>query len=164
MAGCSFSADVSAQDRNFVIDSGDTIFIKVYNEPDLDVRAKIEKTGIIKMPLIGNINVRGKTTQELALELEAAFLDGYLVSPQVSVFIEGYRPFYIRGAVVRAGSYDFEFDLTVDQAVAMAGGLKDRASKDKWYIIRGIDKQRIKIEKTSVVFPGDIIEIEESLF
>lgn len=148
----------------FVIDAGDTISISVYNEPDLNVRVKVEKLGQVKMPLIGNIYVRGKTTQQLAEEIEQAYFDGYLVNPSVAIYVEKYRPIYIRGAVVNSGAYDFEFDLTVDQAIASAGGLKDRASKKNWYIIRGVDKQRLPAEKSTLVFPGDIIEIKESLF
>lgn len=160
----SFSASLIADEQAFVIDAGDTIAISVYNEPDLNVRVKVEKLGQVKMPLIGNIYVRGKTAQQLAEEIEQAYFDGYLVAPSVAVYIESYRPVYIRGAVVNAGAYDFEFDLTVDQAIASAGGLKDRASKKDWFIIRGVDKQRIPVTKSTVVFPGDIIEIEESLF
>ena len=116
------------------------------------------------MPLIGEIVVSGKTSKELSEELELAYFDGYLVSPSVSVVIESYRPFFIRGAVGKSGAYQFEYDLTVDQAIAIAGGLKDRASKKNWYVIRGVEKARIKVTKEFRIFPGDILEIEESLF
>lgn len=153
-----------ANDDRFIIGPGDTIAIEVYNESDLSVRAKISQSGILRIPLIGDINVLGKTAQQLSKELELALLDGYLVSPSVSVIIESFRPFYIRGAVRTSGVYDFESDLTVDQAIAMAGGLKDRASKRDWFIIRGKDKNRIQVNADTSVMPGDIIEIEESLF
>jgi polysaccharide export outer membrane protein len=153
-----------SQVKDFIIGAGDTISIKVYNEPDLNVAVKVAKTGLVKMPLIGNIQVIGKTTEQLSKEIEQAYFDGYLVDPSVAVNIEAYRPFYIRGAVVYSGSYDFEFDLTVDQAIAIAGGLKDRASDNKWFVIRGEDKQRLPVTSDSLVYPGDIIEIEESLF
>ena len=159
-----FCLSVQANEELFVIDSGDVILIKVYNENDLTVRAKVGKKGILKIPLVGDVKVSGKTTQELSHQLELAFLDGYLVNPSVSVTVESYRPFYIRGAVKKPGSYPFEFNLTVDQALAVAGGLKDRASSKNWYVIRGPQKQRIKATKETNVYPGDIIEIEESLF
>lgn len=158
----SFSG-LAASDE-FNIGPGDVIAIKVYNEPDLSVKANISQSGILKMPLIGDIAVTGKTSKELSEELEMAYFDGYLVNPSVTVVIESYRPFFIRGAVNKSGAYQFEYDLTVDQAIAISGGLKDRASKNKWFVIRGIEKTRIKVTKESRIFPGDIIEIEESLF
>jgi polysaccharide export outer membrane protein len=153
-----------AENVDFKIGPGDVIAIKVYNEPDLAVRANIGKSGVLKIPLLGDILVSGKTSKELSEELEAGYFDGYLVNPSVAVVIESYRPFFIRGAVTKSGAYKFEYDLTVDQAIAIAGGLKDRASKKDWYIIRGSEKSRVKATKESYVFPGDIIEIEESLF
>lgn len=148
----------------FNIGPGDVIAIDVYNERDLSVRAKVDQSGVLRIPLLGDVKVSGKTSKQLSQELERAYLDGYLVEPSVSVIIESYRPFYIRGAVEKSGIYDFELNLTVDQAIAIAGGLKDRASKKDWYVIRGTKKERVKVSKESSVFPGDIIEIEESLF
>ncbi len=159
-----WSSGVFAVNDEFDIGSGDIIAIKVYNEPDLSVKANVGQSGILKMPLIGEIVVAGKTSKELSEELEMAYFDGYLVNPSVSVVIESYRPFFIRGAVSKSGAYKFEYDLTVDQAIAIAGGLKDRASKKGWYVIRGVEKSRIKVTKESRIFPGDILEIEESLF
>ncbi|MGK0305632.1 MAG: protein involved in polysaccharide export with SLBB domain [Gammaproteobacteria bacterium] len=154
----------SASASEFNIGPGDIIAIDVYNERDLSLRAKVDQSGVLRIPLLGDIQVAGKTSKQLGKELELAYIDGYLVDPSVSVVIESYRPFFIRGAVSKAGVYDFETSLTVDQAIAIAGGLKDRASKRDWYIIRDLQKEKIKVTKESKVFPGDIIEIEESLF
>jgi len=153
-----------SNENQFVIRVGDTISITVYNELDLTTKAKIGHTGILKIPLIGNVQVVNKTAQELSSELETAYFDGYLVDPSVSVVIESYRPFYVRGAVYSPGVYQFDFDMNVEQALALAKGLKDRASKREWYIIRGVEKSRVKVTKESRIFPGDILEIEESLF
>lgn len=158
-----FSAGVVASD-DFEIGAGDILVVEVYNEKDLYVRSRIGKAGTLKFPLIGLIDVTGKTTKQLEVELEAALFDGYLVDPAVSVAIEKFRPFYIKGAVKTAGAYEFKFDLTVDQAIAVAGGLKDRASKKDWFIVRGVEKVRSKATKDTIVLPGDVIEIEESLF
>lgn len=152
------------EESEFVIGTGDVIQVEVYNEKDLDVRVRVGKSGTLKMPLIGNVKVNGKTTKQLEAEIEAALFDGYLVEPVVTVSFVKFRPFYIKGAVKTAGAYDFVFDLTVDQAIAVAGGLKDRASKKDWYIVRGSQKQRISATKETIVLPGDIIEIEESIF
>lgn len=153
-----------SEEDQFVIRVGDTISIKVYNELDLTTKAKVGNTGILKVPLIGEVMVINKTAQQLSSELETAYFDGYLVDPSVSVVIESYRPFYVRGAVTSPGVYEFDYDMNVEQALALAKGLKDRASKREWYIIRGADKSRVKATRDSRIFPGDILEIEESLF
>ena len=122
------------------------------------------KSGNVKIPLLGPMNVTGVTAKQLSEKLEAAYFDGYLVNPIVTVTIEEFRPFYIKGAVAASGAYKFDYDLTVDQAIAIAGGLKDRASRSEWFIVRGPQKRKFKVTRETKVFPGDTIEIEESLF
>ncbi len=158
------SSVANANDDQFQIGAGDSISITVYGEPDLNLQAKIGASGVLRVALIGDIQVIGKTPKQLSKELEDAFEDGYLVQPSVSVVIDSFRPFYIRGSVNRPGSYKFEFDMTVDQAIAIAGGLTERASKNDWLIFRGEQKQRIEASKETRVFPGDIIQIEKSFF
>mgnify|MGYP003644189105 CR=1 FL=1 len=144
-----------AQESTFFMGTGDVIVINIYGEPDLNQRVRIDKTGDIRMPFIGMVNAIGKT---------AGQLDGYLVEPNVNVVIERFRPFFIKGAVKNVGAYDFQFDLSIDEAIAVAGGLKERASKSKWFVIRGAEKKRIPVQAEQMVHPGDIIIIEESLF
>ena len=153
-----------AVEEQFVIGVGDRIMVTVYNEPDLTVRARIDKSGIVNFPLLGHLTVANKTPKQLANELEEQLLDGYMVKPLVSVLIEEYRPFYINGEVRSPGGYPFSLELTVDQAIAIAGGLKDRASSSGWYIIRGEDKNKLEVQKDTKLLPGDIITIKASLF
>lgn len=154
----------SAKELDFPIGVGDELSITVYNEPDLSVTATIGASKTIQLPLLGEVSVVGKTPNELAEELEARLFDGYLVNPNVLVKVVSYRSVYVRGAVNKAGSYDFEVGLTVEKAIAIAGGLKDRASSREWYVIREPDKERIKVDKDTLIMPGDIVEIKESLF
>ena len=72
------------------------------------------------MPLIKAVNALDKTASQLAAEIETAYLDGYLVEPNVNVVIERFRPFFIKGAVKNVGAYDFQFDLSVDEAISAA--------------------------------------------
>lgn len=158
------TAQVQAIQDEFLIGVGDLLRVEVYNEPDLFLRTRVGESEHIKMPLIGNVKATDKTPLQLSEEIETGLFDGYLVSPTVTVIIEKFRPFYIKGAVKSAGAYAFEPDLTVEQAIAIAGGLKDRASKNKWFIMRGKQKKRIAASKDSKLHPGDIITIDESLF
>ncbi len=152
------------QEAMFYIGTGDVIAINVYSEPDLNQRVRIDKSGDVRMPFIGVVNALGKTASELSSEIEDAYLDGYLVEPNVNVVIERFRPFFIKGAVKAVGAYDFQFDLSVDEAIAIAGGLTERASKRDWFLIRGPEKNRIATKAEQIVHPGDIIIIEQSMF
>lgn len=148
----------------YAIGVGDTIVISVYNEKDLFVRNQVDVTGVVKIPLIGGINVIDKSPSVLEREIEAALFDGYLVDPDVTVSVERYRPFYVKGAVKLPGSYEFRLNLTVEQAIAIGGGLRDRASKSAWYVVNGTDKQKRKVTKADLIKPGDTLHIEESIF
>ncbi|GAB5381545.1 MAG: polysaccharide biosynthesis/export family protein [Aliiglaciecola sp.] len=148
----------------YTIGTGDTIVINVYNEKDLFVRTQVDSTGVVKIPLIGGIQVIKKTPRILESKIEAALFDGYLVNPDVSVTVEKYRPFFIKGAVRMPGAYDFRLNLTVEQAIAIGGGLKDRASNSAWYIMRGSAEEKRRVSKNDYVLPGDTVHIEESIF
>ena len=89
-----------------------------------------------------------------------------LVNPQVSVFIEEYRPFFINGMVEKPGGYPFQPGLTVRKAAALAGGFKERASMRKIFLIREGDRNQltVNVDLNAVVLPGDIVTVEESFF
>lgn len=154
----------SAQQQELPIGVGDVITMDVHLEKDLFLRSRVDASGIVRFPLIGDIPVVGKTVKQLSDDLVLAYEDGYLVNPSIVVQIEVIRPFYVRGAVKNPGSYNFELGLTMEKAIAIAGGQTDRASNKNWVVIRGADKQRIDATVDTAILPGDIIEIPESLF
>ncbi|WP_088328878.1 polysaccharide biosynthesis/export family protein [Lacimicrobium sp. SS2-24] len=151
-----------ANDDRYQIGAGDTLAISVFDEPELAVRTKVPQSGYIQFPLIGQVAVLNKTPGAIATEVEHALLDGYLVHPEVTVTIEAYRPIFIKGAVNRSGRHEFLFDLDVEQAIAIAGGLTDRASRKAWFIVR--DSEKIPATASTPVMPGDVIIVEESIF
>ena len=161
----SFSFYCHALDlQEYQLGPGDIIAISVYGEPDLSLNTKISKAGTIDMPLVGSLSIKDKTTEQVRGLLVERFKDGYLVAPQVIVVVEEYRPFFIYGAVRLSGSFKYQADLTVEQAITLAGGLKERASNSEWYIVRDGQSDKQKAEKGTLVFPGDVIKIEQSLF
>ena len=93
-------------------------------------------------------------------------LGDYLISPQVNVSVAEYRPFFIHGQVKRPGGYPYLDDLTLDKAIAIAGGLSNRASKSDWIITRIVDGKSVTIlaNVMTEVHPDDIIKIEQSFF
>jgi len=153
-----------AAQTDFEVGIGDELSVTVYNEPDLNVTSLVGPTGKLTIPLLGDMQVAGLTPAQLAKQLEQAYFNGYLVNPNVTVKVINYRPFYIRGAVNNAGAFSYVVNLTVDQAIAVGGGLKERASSRDWIIYREFSSEPIKVSKDTLVAPGDIIEIRESLF
>ena len=143
---------------------GDEIEIYVFQEPELTTKAKISQAGSISMPLIGQVQLEGLTSNEAKRKIEFLFKDGYLVNPSVSIIVRQYRPFFIHGEVKNPGSYKYQAELTVEQAIALSGGLKDRASNSKWTILRGFPHQSFIADKQTIIMPGDVIKIEKSFF
>ena len=143
---------------------GDEIEIFVFQETELTTKAKVSQAGNISMPLIGQVALEGLTSKEAKEEIERLFADGYLVSPNVTIIVRQYRPFFIHGEVKRPGSYKYQAELTLEQAIALSGGLKDRASSSKWTILRGFPQTSFIADKQTVIMPGDVIKIEKSFF
>jgi len=145
---------------------GDRIKIVVYNEPDLKTEIKIGKSGFISFPFLSDIQVTGLSTVEVEKHIRTGLIGDYLVDPQVSVSIDTYRPFFIHGQVMRPGGYPYQDDLRLDKAIALAGGLSNRASKSDWKITRVVNGKTITIEVdiATQVMPDDIIKIEQSFF
>jgi polysaccharide export outer membrane protein len=151
---------------SYRLDTGDKIDIQVFDEPDLTMTAIISQSGFINYSYLGNIEVAGKTPLQLERELTALLKDGYLVNPAVNITISEYRSFFINGEVARPGGYPYQPGLTLDKAIALAGGLTDRASKRRIYVQRANsdDGSRQKINSSQLVSPGDIINVEEGFF
>jgi len=146
--------------------AGDEIEILVYDEPDLTVEITINDDGNINFPLIGTISVTGKTASQIEKLIHQGLQGDYLLNPSVQVDIISYRPFYIHGEVNRPGAYPYKPGLNIDQAIALAGGLTERASVSKIYIKQSDNdnNKSNKVKLSYAVSPGDIITIEQSFF
>ena len=161
---------VQAQEAQEVVDyrleSGDVMQIRVYGEEDLTMSLPIPGNGRIDYAFVGEIHVGGKTVSVVEQEIYQRLLGDYLLEPRVSVSVTSYRNFYIYGAVVRPGGYAWEPGLTVRKVITLAGGLKERASGSKWYLVseNAGENERRKVSEDDPVQPGDSLTIEESFF
>ncbi|MCC9621106.1 polysaccharide export protein [Thalassospira sp. MA62] len=150
----------------FTVDSGDTLNIRVFDEPALSGEFSVDAHGRIQPALIGPISVRGLTADQIAQNIKAAYRDGYLRHPEVRVEIIAFRPFFILGEVNQPGSYDYAPGMNVLSAIALGGGLTYRGDEDDIEITRGNDTNRRQIPATlaTIVMPGDIVRIAERYF
>jgi polysaccharide export outer membrane protein len=118
------------------------------------------------MPLIGSVEARGRTTSQLGNAIAARLRAGFVREPHVAVEVETHRPFFILGEVVASGQYAFVNGMTVETAVAIAGGFSPRAFKSHATVGRGVDGQTVHatVPISYPLRPGDTVTIEERWF
>ena len=88
----------------------------------------------------------------------------YLISPEVTVRIEEYRPFFLKGAVNGPGSYEYQPGLTLEKALVLGGGLSPRAARGKIEVKRANSDSFVRIQMNDPVYPDDVINVPESFF
>nr|WP_245427754.1 polysaccharide biosynthesis/export family protein [Roseiarcus fermentans] len=146
--------------------SGDRLRILVFGQNDLTNSYNVDSSGAVSMPLIGRLPAQGLTTAELERMVAARLRQGYIRDPSVSIEVEDFRPFFILGAVCSAGRYPFISGMTVQQAVAVAGGFAPRAFETSVDITRTVDGRTTTFAAPLAypVRPGDTITVGSGLF
>jgi polysaccharide biosynthesis/export protein VpsN len=158
-------AQAGVDEHSYPLGTGDLIRIQVHGEDDLTLETRITSTGIIRYPFIGDIQAKGRTAAQLQEQITAGLRGDYLVDPKVSVSILDYRMFYINGEVKKPGGFPFRPGLTVHKAITLAGGLTERASTRKIYIVpEHAPDSKKQVGMNTPVAPGDIVTIEQSFF
>ncbi|MGA0266474.1 MAG: polysaccharide biosynthesis/export family protein [Lysobacterales bacterium] len=145
---------------------GDVINVQVFGEDDLTRELKLGEDGRINYAFVGQIRLQGMTLLEVEQEITDKLKGDYLVNPQVSVTMAEYRPFFISGEVKSPGGFPYQPGLTVSRAIALAGGLTERASERKIFLVsEGTGEQdRRRVDLDAPVNPGDAITVEASFF
>lgn len=153
-------------DGPYLLDTGDKLRIFVYGQPNLSRLYTVDHEGRIAVPLIGNVMARGRTTNELQGAIRSRLGAEYVKNPQVTVDIQQNRPFFILGEVKTAGQYPYVSGMTVETAIAIAGGYTDRASDRSFRITRRVNGYVDQIEAPSdfVLKPGDTVYVFERFF
>ncbi|MEP4147166.1 MAG: polysaccharide biosynthesis/export family protein [Halioglobus sp.] len=162
------AAAAQSQDASgYTLNSGDSVRIYVYGEPDLTFEnLLIGQNGRISYPFLGELKVTGKTSAQLQESLIAGLKPDYLIDPRISVSIVKYRPFFVNGEVKRPGGVDFQPGLTLRKAISLAGGFTERANKKRILVIADNDPNR-KEKEVSLdyrVQPGDIFTVQDTFF
>lgn len=150
----------------YTLGSSDRLRVTVFGHTDLSGEFEVDGAGSISMPLIGQVAAIGLSTVELEDSIAASLSDGYVLNPRVSVEVINYRPYYILGEVGRPGEYPYTSGLTVQNAVAAAGGFTYRANKRNVFIksIDASEEVAYDLTPATVVKPGDTIRIGERIF
>jgi polysaccharide export outer membrane protein len=131
------SQKVNLRVSEFVLGAGDTVEFAVYRQDDLKRTVKIDTSGKVMFPLIGDIQVTGKSIFTLRDELKERY-SVYLVNPQVMVTVTAIssKKFMVLGEVNSPGVFTIDTDLTITEAIAKAGGMTHDAKESKVILIR----------------------------
>ena len=131
----------SAADNSYVIGTEDVLTVNVWHEPEMSRQLTVRPDGKISLPLAGEFQAAGVTASQLEDSI-AKKLASLIQNPQVTVIVQDNKSqrFNIMGEVNRPGTYPLQSDMTIIDAVAIAGGLRDFAKPKKMYVLRGSSK------------------------
>jgi polysaccharide export outer membrane protein len=150
----------------YTLDAGDRLRITVFGQEGLTNSYAVDAAGTITMPLIATVPARGLTTAQLSQSVSERLRQGYIREPHVAIEIEVYRPFFIHGEVTTPGQYPYVANMTVENAIAIAGGFGPRADRGKVTLSRSIAGQTLKatVGLSYPLRPGDTLRIQERWF
>ncbi|MBX9455784.1 MAG: polysaccharide export protein [Rhizobium sp.] len=148
------------------MDSGDRLRVTVFDQRDLTNTYSVDQAGYIAFPLIGSVPARGRTIQELEGQIAAMLQKGFLRNPDVSIEVDRYRSIFVMGEVGQSGQYAYVPGMTVQNAIALAGGYTPRALQANADITRKINGEILtgRVLISDPVLAGDTIYVRERLF
>jgi polysaccharide biosynthesis/export protein len=148
------------------LDSGDKLRIVVFGQDGLTSSYVVDSSGTITMPLIKAVTARGLTTDQLARAVADRLRRGFIREPHVAIEVEIYRPFFILGEVTYPGQYPYVPHMTIENAIAIAGGFTPRAYRWEIKLDRPVPGGVIRnaVPPLTKVRPGDTIVVKERWF
>jgi polysaccharide export outer membrane protein len=156
----------AAHDEPYRLDAGDRLRIVVFGQEGLTNTYAVDAGGSITMPLIGAVRARGLTPNGLAAAVTSRLKNGYLREPHVAAEVETYRPFFILGEVSAPGQYPYVPNMTVESAVAIAGGFTPRALRSSIKLTRmgQAGTAQAVVPPGTLLKPGDTVVVAERWF
>jgi protein involved in polysaccharide export with SLBB domain len=156
---------------------GDVVEVRVFQEADLSGAYRVSPDGTIDYPLCGKVTLANFNSSQAADALNKCLSNGFLRNPSVSVLIREYnsKKVFVFGEVNKPGTFAFDSEMSIIQAVTLAGGFTKVAAKNSINVTRLIDGNERKIrvpvedigvgrEKNFFLQPGDIVFVPESFF
>jgi polysaccharide export outer membrane protein len=155
--------------RAYRITPTDELRILVIGHTDLTGSQKVSTDGNVTLPWIGAVKAEGATETELAKEIAARLADGWLKDPQVIVSVAAFgESIYVVGEVTKPGAYPFQPNLTVLQALALAGGATPRAAPSRARVLRPLETggspQVVHVQPGDPLLPDDVLVVPERVF
>lgn len=167
--------DLRALTSGGALGAGDVIEVRVYQEKELSGLYRLGPEGRFDFPLVGEVAASGLTPGELTDLLARRLRDGYLRDPQVSVFVKesNSKKIFVLGEVARPGTFAYQDQMSVVQAITLAGGLKALAAGNRLVLTRVVEgvEQKYVLPFDDIsngrapnvpLQPGDILYVPES--
>lgn len=164
--GYSYAYAPSTYEQSYTLGPGDKLRVVVFGQQGISGTYTVDAGGNVTLPLAGTVPARSFTTWQLAKEITDRLKQGYVREPHVTVTVEAYRPFFILGEVTTPGQYPYVPNMTVEKAIAVAGGFAPRAQKQTVELTRDGNGQRFtgNVPLTYPMRPGDTIVVKERWF
>jgi polysaccharide export outer membrane protein len=160
----------------YVIQRQDVLLIAFPLSPELNQTVTVQPDGYINLQSGGSVHVQGLTVPDAALAVKQAYT-GVLNNPIVTVDLQDFqKPFFtVTGQVGKPGQYELRTDITVAEAIAVAGGLQataktqiflfHRTSTD-WFQVEKINLKEIlngkNVNEDAFLKPGDMVFVPEN--
>jgi polysaccharide biosynthesis/export protein len=155
--------ETSAED--YRLGPEDKVKVTVFGEADLSGEFLVDSSGVLSVPFLGQISVKGMTLRQFESAYAGKLREAQILrDPRVSAEVVSFRPIYVLGEVKKPGQYAYVSGMTVQKAVALAEGYTYRASESTVEITRGGKKFKVDVTPLTKVFPGDEIRIPERFF
>lgn len=131
------SAGSIAAPRRATLGYGDEVTVGVWRNDDLKSSVRVDETGNIHLPLVGDIKAGGRTVAELRTAVAEAYAK-YVVDPQVTVTVATLRSqtALVLGEVKAQGVVSVDHDMNLFEAIARSGGFTDNAGKSTVVLLR----------------------------
>jgi polysaccharide biosynthesis/export protein len=179
-AAAAATAAAKAPNSDYIIGPGDTLQVFVWRNPELSVTVPVKPDGKISTPLVEDMVAVGKTSPQLARDMEAV-LSEYVRSPKVNIIVttaaSAFSLVKVVGQVVHPQALPYREGMTVLDAVLEVGGLGQFASGNRSRIVRMVDGKETVIHvkladlvnsgdvhQNIALKPGDVLVVPESIF
>jgi len=149
---------------------GDVIRVRVYLHKDLKGDYELSPNGQINFPLIGLITIEGLTATQVSRMIQRKLADGFLREPHVIVTVTTFnsKKVFVLGQVKKSGRFRFVDNMTVVEAITLAGGFGPLAEKNYVIVTRGSRRIPVPVEKIMqglaanfAIRPGDLIYVPQ---
>lgn len=160
------STPVAKDSGEYTLGVGDTVRINVYGQEEMSQEYTVEPDGVISLPLAGTIGAAGYSAREVEQAIVTKLHPDYMINPKVSVEVIGFRSMYVLGEVQQPGKYEYVPNMTVMQAVAIAGGYTYRAAENSAEVTRHVKGalNTFTVDDKTMLKPGDTILIKRRWF
>lgn len=173
--------DEAPAQLDYQIGAGDNININVWRNPEVSVSVPVRPDGKITTPLVEDLQAAGKTSTQLARDIEKA-LEKYIQQPMVTVIVTGFVGPYTQqirviGQAAKPQALPYRQGMSLMDVLIAVGGITDFAAGNKANIIRNVNGSQQKltvrlqdllrdgdISANVAVQPGDVLVIPESWF